>query len=55
MNILKTFSLCAFAFGIAIIAKYWDFRPWVEANNWIGVPMTVIGTIGICILFGKGD
>ena len=55
MNILKTFSLCTFAFGTAIIAKYWGFHTWVEANTWIAPPMVVVGAIGICFLFGKGD
>ena len=52
MNIIKAVTLVIFAFGVAIIAKYTDFRPWVEANSWIGIPMTCFGAAGVCFLFG---
>lgn len=52
MNIIKVACLMIFAFGIAIMSKYIGFRPWVEANCWIGLPMAAIGVVGICFLFG---
>ena len=51
MNIIKTCTLMIFAFGVAILAKYVDFQPWVEVNSWIGIPMTVFGAVGVCTLF----
>lgn len=51
MNIIKAVTIMIFAMGVAIIAKYVDFKPWVEANSWIGIPMTCFGVTGICFLF----
>lgn len=53
MNIIKTVTIMIFAMGVAIIAKYVDFKPLVEANSWIGIPMTCFGATGICFLFGE--
>lgn len=51
MNVVKSMSIMVFALGIAILAKYWGFHDFVESNAWIGLPMTVVGALGIVHLF----
>ena len=55
MSIIKAVSLMIFAFGVAISTKYIGFNSWVEANSWIGLPMTVVGAFAVCMLFGRRD
>lgn len=55
MTIIKAMSTMLFAFGVAIVTKYYDFAEWVGEMPWIAFPMIVFGAIGIGLLWGKED
>ena len=55
MGAIKGAALMIFSIGVAIMAKYWGFYPWVADNAWIGLPMAAIGAIGVVFLFGNEE
>lgn len=53
MIFFKTLSLFLFGFGIATLVKGYGITTLFESNPWLGLPMVVIGVVGITLLFGE--
>ena len=55
MTGLKIFSLCCFAFGVALMSKHYGFVSWMEELPWLSFPMIILGAVGLVLFMGDGE